>query len=183
MVKLTRRYSEQAEPLRTERRFELAVVVLLLLLLLQLAYSGLRLLAPPTPEVILPSDDSIVVAAVAPRAIPSQEQSRELRARPVLWESRRPLKPVAEVARKAPKGPGRLKGVELLGVFGGGANAGIIARVNGKQQRVMRGESIAGWKLDVVEPDKVRLSNGTRKQELTIERRFNSSEPATANNG
>lgn len=169
-MNLKERYSVQSNPLKTERRVELAALVILAVLLLQLVYSGLRLVLLSSPQAIAPAPDTLVVGEVASALNLSAADSEELLGRPLFWPSRRPA---PEVVDKAPppeeEKSGDLKGVQLVGVFGVGESAGIIALVQGKKQRILRGEKLLGWTLQSVEPTRIILVDKGSRRELSLE--------------
>jgi len=168
-MNLRQRYQVQSEPLRTERRIELVVLLLLLVLLLQLLYSGMRLIFLSSPEAIAPPPDTLTIGAVKPFSRPSAAQSEELLARPLFWSSRRPPVPeVEQVAETEPEEAGDLKGFQLVGVFGTGDSAGVIALVKDKKQRILKGEKVLGWTLESVEPTRIVLADKGRRKELTL---------------
>ncbi len=164
------RYRVAADPLRTERKVELAAVILGLLLCLQLLYSGVRLAMAPAFDAVAPAADALQVKRVDTPATVATSQSDEIRSRPLFWQARRPAQEsTAEVAPdEGGEQAGQLKEVKLLGVFGSGDMAGIIALVKGKKRRILAGESVAGWTLDVVEPNRVVLVDGARRVELVL---------------
>ena len=164
------RYGVATDPLRTERKIELTAVVLGLLLCLQLLYSGARLLVPPVFDTVAPAADVLQVKPIDRTAGVASNQSDEIRARPLFWQSRRP-----SVGDNAETGPdaegepaGQLKDFKLLGVFGSGDTAGIIALVKGNKRRILQGERFMGWTLDAVEPNRVILVDGERREELVL---------------
>ena len=165
------RYRVEADPVRTERRVELAALVLGLLLCLQLLYSVVRLVLAAGPAAISPAQDALQVGQVQSVAAVDAGRSQEIRARPLFWITRRPVEekgvevdPVVEEKKSA----GELKGVKLLGVFGSGDTAGIIALAKGKKQRILKGEAMEGWTLESVEPNRVVLVDGGRREELVL---------------
>ena len=165
------RYAVAANPLRTERRLELTVLVLALLLSLQLLYSGARLVFGNDTGTLAPAADALRVVALHPSTAVGVQESAEVRGRPLFWDLRRPYDPAPEkvvspepVVEEVPK----LKGVKLMGVFGSEDAAGIIALVKGKKQRILQGEKLEGWTLQSVEPNRVVLSDGVRQQELLL---------------
>jgi hypothetical protein len=164
------RYRVAANPLRTERKVELVAVVLALLLCLQLLYSGARLAMAPAITAVAPAADVLQVKPVDSPATVATSQSDEIRSRPLFWQTRRPTQ--GGTAAVAPdtgsKQAGPLKEVKLLGVFGSGDTAGIIVLVKGKKQRILQGESVRGWTLDVVEPNRVVLVDGGRREEIVL---------------
>ena len=163
------RYRVAAAPLRTERKIELAVVVLGLLLCLQLLYSGARLVLAPVFAAVAPAADVLQVKPVDSPATVATSQSDEIRSRPLFWQTRRPTQGSTAAAQDAGREPvGPLQEVKLLGVFGSGDTAGIIVLVKDKKQRILQGESVQGWTLDLVEPNRAVLVNGGRREELLL---------------
>ncbi|MBE9538073.1 MAG: hypothetical protein IMF06_03270, partial [Proteobacteria bacterium] len=150
---LLSRYRETSDPLRTERRIELAALLLSMFLVLQLLYSVARIFIISQPEAILPAPDSLVVRELQHSGLVSAEQSNEVRARPVFWPSRSPLNGGAEAAAAENTKPGKneLDKVKLLGIFGEGDSAGIIALVKGNKKRILLGDKVVGWTLDAIE--------------------------------
>lgn len=181
---LTSRYRVQQDPLRSERRVELACLVLLLILLLQLAWVAARALLPPTPAPVEPAASSLTVADQLARRAVSPQASAELRERPLFWDGRRAIATVESKPEPAPitRAP-RLKDVRLLGVFGAGDSGGIIALVQNKQQRVQIGEELSGWTLQAVTADGATLVNDGDTEILDLQRSSGSiivAEPAAA---
>lgn len=179
MSALLERYRVTTDPLRAERRVELIALVCLLLLLLQLLWGLFRALLPPEPLPVLPTAESMQVAAIAGGGVLDPEAREDIVQRPLFWASREPLgaEPVkkstaAEAAKKnsAEKKPETLKGVKLVGVFGAGDDAGIIVLSKGKKHRLTLGEELDGWKLNSVEPGKADFIAGARTAQLELQR-------------
>ena len=170
LTTLLDRYRGNAEPLRTERRFELLLVLAILLLCLQLIYSGLRLLLLSGPGAVAPSPDSLVVGDILQRRAVSAEQSEEIQSRPLFWVSRRPTEQRGGTGNTdEPEGKAAdIKGVKLLGIFGSGESAGVIALVNEQKRRILQGEELEGWTVESVEPNRVVLISGERRTELVL---------------
>ncbi len=61
---LVTRYQVQQNPLKTERRVELAVLILLTLLVVSAVLGGFRLIAGSEPDPVFPSADSLAVQAL-----------------------------------------------------------------------------------------------------------------------
>jgi hypothetical protein len=121
------------------------------------------------PEAVSPAADALAVRGVSQAARVTTGQSEEILARPLFWEGRRPVEdilPPAGTDENAP--PGQMKGVALLGVFGGGDSAGIIVRIKDQKRRVMVGEEINGWELQSVQPKTVVFAAGGRTRELKL---------------
>jgi len=168
---LLNRYRETSDPLRTERRIELAALILSVFLVLQLLYSTVRIFIISQPEAILPAADSLIVRELQHSGLVSTEQSNEVRARPVFWPSRRPVNGPEEVAGAETTKPGKneLDKVKLLGIFGAGDSAGIIALVKGNKKRILLGDKVVGWTLDAIERDQAVFVDGGQSQNLALE--------------
>lgn len=169
--KLRARYAVEANPLRTERRVELVALVLGLLLCMQFLYSGVRFAMDVSPSAVMPAADALQVAKLRQNLRVDEEQSAGVRERPLFWYSRRAVaaEPLAQDQQPDIQSTAKeLKGAKLLGVFGSGDTAGIIALVMGKKQRILQGEKLQGWTLQSVEPHRVVLVDGPRQQELLL---------------
>ena len=161
------RYRVGEDPLRTLRRIELLAVLLGFLLCLQLAYGALRLVAMAAPEPVAPAADSLQVPAVLSPAVVAAAERNEIVSRPLFWSSRRPVDQVAVLAN--PDGqPGELQGVQLVGLFGSGEQAGIIALVKGEKRRILLGDTVEGWTLKSITPYELVVSDGERTETLAL---------------
>ncbi len=169
---LTARYRDQRNPKRTERRVELVCIAAGALLLLQLGFLTWHALVAPSPEPVAPAAGLLAVGDLAERGAVNQRDSAELTARPLFWESRRPMQAVAEAPKAAPeeKSSPKLKGLTLHGVFGTDDSQGIIATVEGKRQRLMEGDSVSGWRLQRVEREEVEFISGANSQVVRLKR-------------
>jgi hypothetical protein len=169
---LLRRYRVEADPLRTERRIELVAVALACILLLQLIYVAIRLATGFSPQPMEPAAEALQVRLAARGEVLEAEQRAEIRMRPLFWEGRRPLETVV-IENVAPeeKPAVNIDGVKLLGIFGSGDTAGVIALVNGEKRRIFRGETLKGWTLEAVEPDRIVLVEGARREEIALQKR------------
>ncbi len=170
------RYRVQANPLRSERRVELLVLLLTLALLMQLAWGVFQLFLPSMPSAVRPADDAMRVVGLDARGSVAPEQRTEVRQRPVFWESRRPVEvesateQVVEVDEPEDAKLGSLKSVKLTGVFGGGDSAGIIFLAKGKEHRIMVGDEVNGWTLESVDATHAHFSGNGREAELSLKR-------------
>jgi len=164
------RYRVVTNPLQTERRVELAAVLLAMVLCLQLLYSGARLALLAPPEAVAPAADALTVREIRSLSGLSSQQSDAIRARPLFWESRRPIatQVVKADAGAAKEKAGKMKDIKLLGVFGGGDTVGIIVRVKDKKRRVLVGEEIDGWTLQSADANEVVFTGGGRTQTLRL---------------
>jgi hypothetical protein len=166
------RYDVAANPLLTERRIELVVVALVVLLLLQFAYSMVRLATQSLPAPHAVAQDSLRIGAVKSVPAVTDENRNEVVSRPLFWSSRRPAEVVAAASDEAPAASeaksGDLKKVKLLGTFGGEETGGIIALVNGKQQRILIDQKALDWTLESVASDRAVFNNGTQSEELVL---------------
>ena len=180
MAALFDRYRVTQEPLRSERRAELALLLAVLLLLALLLYQGLRLVSLSAPEPVLPVPGSLQAREVDLEQGLTDDESRAIRSRPLFWSSRRPLEPRAEEPEPEPaeqQESGNIDKVKLLGVFGVGDSAGIIALVKGQRQRIAVGETVEGWKLIAVKLDSAIFARAGKRRQIELER---SSVPAGA---
>lgn len=166
------RYAVAADPLRTQRRIELLVLLLGLLLCLQLAYGGLRLVMMDAPEPVAPAADSLTVPVVLSPQTVTAEQRNEILARPLFWAGRRALDPVAtrEDPGEQQGGDAGISGVKLVGIFGAGDTAGIIALVKGQKRRILVGGSLDGWTLEKVAPDSGVFARAGQRETLSLQR-------------
>ena len=165
------RYQVRSNPLRAERRLELVVVGLAVVLLLQIVLGLAFALLRSGPERLLPAADSLRVADLQLFAPLTDEQSAAIVARPLFWESRRPV--VKEVAAKPtqtdkPTAVGELKGVKLVGLFGGGDTGGAIVLVKGEKRRVLVGQDVEGWRLEEVAADRAVFVSGAARDEKLL---------------
>jgi hypothetical protein len=177
MSDLASRYSVSSDPLRTERRVELAVVVLSGLLVLQLLWGGYSVIFPSLPEPVLPAPDSLQVGSVTDPLRVTAEQRSLVRQRPIFWATRQPLDVAEEQVdvrtaadREKEKKPGKISGVKLSGVFGAGDSAGIIVQLDGKKHRLMVGQELNGWRLESVTPVKARFRRKGEHTSLQLDR-------------
>ena len=164
------RYQVQQNPLKTERRIELAVLVLLVLLLFSAVLGGFRLVASNEPDPVFPSADSLAVQALQLDTGLTAQQAAEILNRPLFWQSRRPLVPPPKVvAKPKPKAAKKLAGVDLLGVYGAGDGLGLIATVDGVFSRINKGQSVKGWKFSGYEEGAAVFVSGGKKSVLPLE--------------
>lgn len=165
------RYQVSTNPLLAERRLELVVVVLVAVLLLQIILGLAFALLRSGPERLLPAADSLRVAELQLFDPLSDDQSAAIVTRPLFWESRRPLDTVVAASpaqNDKPKTVGELKGVKLVGVFGGGDSGGAIVLLKGQKQRVLVGQDVEGWRLDSVAADRAVFVNGAARDEKML---------------
>jgi hypothetical protein len=165
---LVERYRAAANPLRMERRFELVLLLLALLLILQLLYGVVRLALMSAPPPLVPPADALQVVSAIGLDTVTAEQSNEIRNRPVLWPGRRPVEAVTELAEESNVKQQELEGIKLVGVFGEGDSAGIIARVKDKVRRIRLGEELAGWRLESVGRNEAVITNGSRQEKVIL---------------
>jgi hypothetical protein len=174
------RYRVSDDPLRTLRRIELLAVLLGLLVCLQLAYGGVKLATMAAPEPVEPAADSLQVPLVLAPALVASGERNEIVSRPLFWGGRRPLAAVT-IPPEAEGKPGELKGVKLVGVFGSGDQAGIIALVKGKKRRILLGEAVEGWILKSIQPAEIVVANGARTETLVLQHGKVKGAPASVN--
>ncbi len=168
--RMSQRYRVASDPLRTERRLELVLVVMVVLLALLLLYSALRWAMLSAPETVLPAQDSLQVGSIAPRFRPEAADSREIRSRPLFWAGRRPQEFIAgnEPEPESKEESKGLKGVKLVGVFGAGESAGIIVQGKNGKRRLLVGQEVDGWALAAVNPNEVTLTRRGETRALVL---------------
>jgi hypothetical protein len=166
------RYRVQGEPLRSERRAELLVLGLAALLLLLAIYHAVRLATLAPPDAVMPSADSMSVLPIVERSEVTEQQRAAMLQRPLFWSSRRPVESdaLAESAQEEETKSGNIDNVTLLGVFGEGSSAGIIAKIRGRQQRVSVGESVEGWTLDEIALQHAVFSRSGERREVPLQK-------------
>ena len=167
------RYQVAADPLRTERRIELIVLLLAVLLCLQLVYGTARLLIATTPIPVTPAEGALAVHKVVRPVEVDTQQSNEIRERPVFWASRRAVEGAAPAATtKSKRGKSKkMPPVKLVGVFGGGESLGIIVLVEGKRRRVSLNEKLDGWVLNSVTSSEAVFIAGGQRERLALHSR------------
>jgi hypothetical protein len=162
------RYSVKRDPLRTERRIELVVILLALLLIVQLVYGAIRLAVMSRPEAVEPTADSLqVMTSLGPEEI-TEEQSSEIRNRPLLWPGRRPIETIVDNPAVEKVQQQEVEGITLLGVFGTGESVGIIVRIKDKTQRFHVGQEMHGWTLESVGTNEAVITAGKRRETLIL---------------
>lgn len=167
------RYQGLSDPLRTERRVELLVLILVGFLLLQFVWGGYRAMFPPIPDPVRPMSDSLQIAEVLGLDVATPEQRAQIRQRPLFWASRAPLvpepeKPNPKSAQTNDAKPGKIENVKLSGVFGGGDTGGVIVIAKGKKRRLMVGEELDGWTLQSVDPVSAIFTSGAQQANLAL---------------
>lgn len=174
---LKQRYRVGADPLRSERRVELVVVVLVALLLLQLLWAGSKILLAGDVQPVAPAADSLMVAEVPRPQSVDADDSAAVQARPLFWAGRRPQDTAANAAQEAAaaekdkKAAPKMKDVALLGVYGSGRTGGAIVAVKGKQERLAVGDTVQDWRLQEVAANRaVFVSGGARDERELLPR-------------
>ena len=179
---LMSRYRSSNDPLLTERRIELVAVILTVIFILQLFYGVIRLFISVQPESVLPAPDTLVVSELKRYGVVLDEHSAELRARPLFWASRRSSgDSVGQVAAvtKSKANKSELDKIKLLGIFGVGDSAGIIALVQGDKKRILLGDKMVGWTLESISGGHAVFTNGGRSQNVILARSNNPVAPPT----
>lgn len=167
---LPARYSVRENPLKTERRLELAAIVLVVLIVLALVLGLAGQAASGGPSALPPAADSLKLKVLRLGAGLPEEAVSAVLARPLFWEGRRPMVANAPVAAKPkPVTAAKLEGVTLHGVFGAGDSLGLIATVDGRMGRIAVGESVKGWQLSAYEDGVAVFSREGRRATLPLE--------------
>ena len=167
---LPARYRTAENPLKAERRIELAAVLLLLLVVLWLLMGLVRQVLNSGPEPIMPAQDSLTVQGLKLRPPLDADDTAVMLQRPLFWEGRRPLAPVAAaVAQRPASSTQSLDGVVLNGVYGTGETMGVIATVGADVRRIGMGESVKGWQFTEYESGVATFSSGGRQATLNLD--------------
>lgn len=181
MKNISQRYRVSEDPLRTLRRMEMVALLLVLLLCLQLALGGFGLAAMTGPEPVQPAADSLQVPQVYGLVVVAAQERNEIVTRPLFWAGRQPGSEVVILPEDEEVKAGNLKGIKLVGVFGSGERAGIIALVKDKKRRILVGESVDGWTLESVDLGQIQLANGDQRETLMLQQgQITKAEPAPA---
>lgn len=173
IARLRQRYTVPYEPLRSERRVELAVVVLALVVVVQLPILLGRYIAAGQVRAVPPAPDSLTVVPRVQVQTPTPQQSVEVLARPVFFASRRPLERLPDSSAADDDSDdggkaGSLQGLKVLGIVENGEQSSVIVSFKGEQQRLLKGESVAGWRLTEVTPGRVVLESGGERDERSL---------------
>lgn len=167
---LPARYRGRENPLKTERRIELAAIVLVVLIVLVLFVGLVGQAGSEGPSALPPAADSLKLKVLRLEAGLPEEAASAVLARPLFWEGRRPLAANAPVAAKPkPVKAAKLEGVTLHGVFGAGDSLGLIATVDGRMGRIAVGESVKGWQLSAYEDGVAVFHRQGRRATLPLE--------------
>ena len=180
------RYRVKTDPSYFERRIELCLIFFLGLLFLQFSVGAFQIFSDSPPEPTPPLSGILNVASEVDSADIAPDLLRELIERPLFWEGRRrgdnDLKPKPKITEKKqnskPKVVKRKKSeqpkkmsqaVSVMGIFGGGDMGGAILKVQGKEVRLLIGESILdGWKLSEVNEEKVVFTYGSYEDDRRL---------------
>jgi len=112
---------------------------------------------PLAPDIKVPASGGQTGAAAADPAA-----FAVILERPVFAPDRRPPPPPAP----APP-PDPLANIQILGIFSG-ANAGILARVDGKVRRVKINETVGPWTLKSIDGRDVTFTQGEENRQLRL---------------
>lgn len=176
---LGRRYRVSDDPLRTERRVELILLIMICILVLQIVYSAWAVGRSPAIIPIAPAPDALVPAQGLAVNIPTMEQSEEIESRPLFWAGRRPVKSALKEQRvkqsrnqvSSTQKPGSLKNVQLVGVVAQGDSGIVILLEGGKKKRLSKGDEIQNWKVVSIDDGGAKLRNGPDVQRLDLAER------------
>lgn len=165
------RYRVSSDPLRSERKVELAALVLTFILMFQLLYGVVSLYLSSQPSPIFPSPDSMQIGTLQGAVLVTAQQSNEFRARPVFWPTRRPVSEGLNDEGKpklAPTKKSALNTVKLLGVIGSGNSAVVIVLVKGQKKRILLGDKVVGWTLQSVQQGQAVFTGDGQSQSLKL---------------
>ena len=130
-----------------------------------------------SPPKALPPD--IKVPASGPQANGAAgAESTAILARPLFAPDRRPPPPPAPPV--APPPPDPLANIQIQGIFSG-ANAGILARVDGKVRRIKVNDTVGPWTLKSIDGRDVTFGQGEDSRKLRLDyARLDALTPKTA---
>jgi hypothetical protein len=169
------RYSVDTDPLRTQRRIELVALALAVVICLQLVWGFTRLWTLDAPDALAPAEDALRVPEVRGPQLLQAAQRNEIISRPLFWAGRRPLDELEMLTDSQPEddeAPAELASIKLVGVFGDGETAGIIALVKGKKRRILLDSELEGWTLESIAGDKSVFVRGARRETLSLQREY-----------
>ncbi len=181
------RYRVKDAPLCFERRIELCLIFFLAILCIQIIVGAFQIFADSSPKPKPPLSEILEVISAVDNADISPDLLRELIERPLFWETRKreaiDLEPKPQVVEEkqspkpkvvaaAPKPPKKIsQHVNVVGIFGGGDTGGAILNMDGKEVRLLIGESILdGWTLSEVDEEKVVFTYGSHKDDRHLRR-------------
>ena len=180
------RYRVKTDPGYLERRIELCLIFSLGFLFLQFSVGAFQVFSDSLPEPTPPLSEILNVASEVDSADIAPALLRELIERPLFWEGRKrgdnDLKPKPQIVKKKqdpkPKAvkikkleqPKKMsQSVSVMGIFGDGEMGGAILKVQGKEVRVLIGESILdGWELSEVDEEKVVFTYGSHQDDRRL---------------
>ena len=171
VASLRARYNVLEEPLKTERRIELVVVVLAIATLLLLLLVIGRFLFSAAVRPVEPALASLRVAELRKPGAVNSQQSLLVQARPLFWDSRRPLDPLPDAeelaAARRERGNGApaeaLKQLKVSGILENGDASRVIVSIKGEQRRLSLGDDVEGWSLVEVRPGEAVFASGGRR--------------------
>ncbi len=126
-----------------------------------LAWSPPRPLVPELPKVLGASNAPTQSSDVS--ANPTQYLA--ILERPLFAPDRRPPPPPAAPTAAPPPDP--FESIQLTGVFTG-ANAGVVARVDGRSRRIKVNEPVGAWTLKSVQGRDVTFAQGADTRQLRL---------------
>ena len=124
--------------------------------------------------------DLPVLEPAKPYRLPAQGKYHEIDARPLFVATRRPEPPVPEEPAAEPPPAGPEKKFLLLGVAISPAGTTVLLRPEGpnaKTVRVKPGETLDGWSLDKVFPDRITIRQGQTTREVNLTRQNKPARP------
>lgn len=175
MTNIFKRYTGLSDPLKTQRRVELVVVVLIVLFLLQLTLGALGWMLPSQPAPVFPAQDSLVVTQRTGPGVLDVAQRESIEAKPLFWKTRRPLQGQdadgsEDDAPGQDQAAGKIEGIKLAGIFGAKDTLGIIVIAKGKKHRLNVGDEVIGWELVSAQPTEAVFSSGAERASLSLKR-------------
>jgi hypothetical protein len=158
----------------TELQLRKVALVLTAVVLLQLLWTGISLLLMSDPEPIVPAEASLRVDVIQFGIRQDEEFPQNMVSRPLFWEGRQAYTPPPaplgiSVPKEEPRASTAIDEVELLGVYSGGGNSGIIIAYKRERRRLRLEESIEDWKFTLFNADTALFESGGESRLLKLE--------------
>jgi|GEM_PF-1417755 len=101
--------------------------------------------------------------------LPVIDSYTDLVERPLFVEGRRPLEKPDETLQQTDKQQGESLRAKLMGIYSGSdGTTALILNAEGKYVRVKKHDSVDGWQVDALFPDRVTLKQGVETQDLKL---------------
>lgn len=145
------------------------IVVFALLVFVVAAYGAYKMMNLALPQAY-PLASDLISPLQAKTDTTEVVSSDDFVSRPLFWEERRVVEEeVAEVPKPVNNQRDPFRGVQLLGIYLYGDQAGVIVNINGVKQRIKMGAEYEGWNLEFMSPDSVVFTKGDENKVILLE--------------